>query len=253
MFWSLAIEEQFYLLWPFVVWCLSRRTLIFVCLSLIVAAFALRMGMSLAGARPVAIYVLPFTRMDGLAAGGLLALLARSPAGLHSWFPLARRVAVASLLALIVLMIATGGLPIWGAWTQRLGYTFFVVFFSSLVALALNPHPHALVRNLFDRPLFRLFGRYSYAIYIGHLPVRMALRAIGFDLHRFPTLAGSALPGQLLFTATVIILSLLLAMASWRLIEKHAIKLKRLFPYNSDASKASDVTPSHGAVVAAVR
>ena len=91
--------------------------------------------MSIAGVQPVAIYVLPFTRMDGLAAGGLLALMARSPSGLLPWFVWARRLAVFSITALLVLMYATDGLPIWGPWTQRLGYTLFVALFTSLLLL----------------------------------------------------------------------------------------------------------------------
>ena len=40
--WSLAIEEQFYLVWPFVVWKLDRRTLMTVCLSVVVAVLVLK-------------------------------------------------------------------------------------------------------------------------------------------------------------------------------------------------------------------
>jgi peptidoglycan/LPS O-acetylase OafA/YrhL len=65
--WSLAIEEQFYLVWPVVVSLLSRRHLIWTCGALILTALSLRIWMVSAGVHPTTIYVLPFNRMDALA------------------------------------------------------------------------------------------------------------------------------------------------------------------------------------------
>jgi peptidoglycan/LPS O-acetylase OafA/YrhL len=77
MFWSLAVEEQFYLLWPLVVALLDRRRLVALCIGMIVAALALRIGWHIIDpgkqARE-ALYVLTPARMDGLAMGALLAI-----------------------------------------------------------------------------------------------------------------------------------------------------------------------------------
>lgn len=233
VFWSLAIEEQFYLLWPLVIWFATRRTLITLCIALVAAAFFVRLGMWQLGVKPVAIYVLPFARMDGLAAGGLIAILARTTHGLTAYTMLARRLALACVLSLAILALFTGGLPIWGKATQLFGYSLFVGLFACILILVLTGHASSRLRHCVDRPLFRTFGRYSYAIYVGHLPVRMLLRAVGFDIHQFPPVLGSNLFAQLVFTLTVIVISLLAAILSWHLFEKHILKLKRFFPYES--------------------
>jgi len=238
VFWSLAIEEQFYLLWPLVIWFGRRRPLMITCVCLIIAAFAARIGMTLAGAKPVAIYVLPFTRMDGLAAGGLIALMARGPVGIKPWLLIARYSMWISLIGLALMALLSGGLPIWARNTQIFGISLFTAFFTSLLVLILNTDTRTVLPRVFEHRFLCLFGRYSYAIYISHLPVRMVLRTAAFDLHQFPKVAGSSLPGQLLFTIATIGLSLLMAIASWHLLEKHALKLKRLFPYHSTQLKA---------------
>jgi len=87
-FWSLAIEEHFYLLWPLVVFSFRRETLERICLGVIAAALALRIGLSLLGTSELSISVLTPCRVDALCVGGLLAALARREEGVA---PLVRR------------------------------------------------------------------------------------------------------------------------------------------------------------------
>src|SRR5579884_1024639 len=75
-FWTLAVEEHFYLLWPLLVWALNRRALAVVCCLILVASPLLRWAISTPG-HMVAPYVLTPCRMDSLAAGALGAILAR--------------------------------------------------------------------------------------------------------------------------------------------------------------------------------
>ena len=76
-FWSLAVEEQFYLIWPLVVLSFGRRWLLRICVVVAVLALALRTGLSAAGAGDVAQVVLTPCRFDALCAGGFLALAVR--------------------------------------------------------------------------------------------------------------------------------------------------------------------------------
>ena len=77
--WSLAVEEQFYLVWPLVVALLTRRGVAWACLTAIAGAAALRFALLSHGPELAnAAYVLMPSRMDALAIGGLAATLARA-------------------------------------------------------------------------------------------------------------------------------------------------------------------------------
>ena len=86
-FWSLAIEEQFYFIWPVIVLLFSRKALLRLCIALLVIALFVRVGLWVTG-HTVATYVLTIARMDALSVGAFLALAARQPNGLSrlvSW------------------------------------------------------------------------------------------------------------------------------------------------------------------------
>ena len=84
-FWSLAVEEQFYLFWPLVVYLLARRprTLIAVSLAVSLCAMLARLTGSLMGLSWWTTGVLIPFRLDGLALGAFLRVAARQPGGLE--------------------------------------------------------------------------------------------------------------------------------------------------------------------------
>ncbi|MHB1328106.1 MAG: acyltransferase family protein, partial [Gemmatimonadales bacterium] len=73
--WSLAIEEQFYLIWPLVVYLLRYRGLVITCLTILGLSPLIRAGLDHALPDGVAAYTLLPARLDGLALGALLALI----------------------------------------------------------------------------------------------------------------------------------------------------------------------------------
>jgi peptidoglycan/LPS O-acetylase OafA/YrhL len=83
-----------------------------------------------------------------------------------------------------------------------------------------------------SRPL-RALGRYSYALYLFHVPIRRWIRDEYFPVAEFPTLLGSPFPGQLLFYLVATGPALLLAWVSWHVYEKQWLKLTRFFPYRA--------------------
>ena len=82
--------------------------------------------------------------------------------------------------------------------------TLLALCFGSLLVLVLESAPGSLLHRLFTSPLLRFFGRYSYAMYLFHFPLRALLRDRLFGngpqpLIRFPTIDKSGLPGHFLF------------------------------------------------------
>lgn len=251
--WSLAIEEQFYLLWPTIVFLLGRRALMGFCAAVVGAAMLTRITLTLAGVHPIALTVLTPCRMDALAVGAFLALAVRGPGGITALLPRTRAVLAVSLLLLAGLFAAQG--PKWGVVRgpgQMFGYSVLAIFYGGVLLLAVSRPRRGLLNRLFSHRLLTTFGRYSYALYLFHLPISVCLRETPLRPSRLPAIFGSHLPGQLLFYAAGIGLSLAAAWLSWRFYEGPLLSLKRFFPAaGSAAPLAAAEAPVREAVAAA--
>lgn len=227
--WSLAIEEQFYLVWPLVVACCSRRQLISICGALIGGALTLRVGLVLVETNPITVYALTFCRIDALAVGALIALAIREGA-LTKLLPYALNALIGSVIVLASVLLVQGGSHWDGAAMQSVGYTALAAVFGSVLILVVSLRRGTLGNRVLSNPLLVTFGKYSYALYLFHLPVRGVIRDLVFGPAQFPTILGSQLPGQLLFYLVSSAATLALAFLSWHLYEKYFLMLKKFFP-----------------------
>ena len=165
---ALAVEEQFYLVWPTVVLLAGRRRLWPVCLAIIVAATALRCRWAAADVPWNQIYRLTITRADTMAYGALGAIALRS----ELWRARATRLAPAlgdlfGTVAYLAVAIYAGG-PDWPRRPiQTVGAAVAAIGFLGLVLYAATPRTGAL-HSLLRRPLLLALGRYSYFIYVVH-------------------------------------------------------------------------------------
>jgi peptidoglycan/LPS O-acetylase OafA/YrhL len=232
-FWSLSIEEQFYLVWPIVVWLVPPRRLAAVCAAIAVAVCAARCGAAAAGVVPEALHRLTVFRMDGLALGGLVAVVARTPAlraALRRRLGAISGTAGALLAALLVVGRGATSLPM-----VTLGYTAFALVDACFVFAAFDAagSPGGLARQM-RRPLLRRFGKYSYGIYVFHYAVAI-LQASWFD----GWATGASVVGRIALWASSIVFgiaaSFALALVSWNLVEKRFLALKRRFPPGAPA------------------
>jgi peptidoglycan/LPS O-acetylase OafA/YrhL len=241
--WSLSVEEQFYLLWPFAVWLLTRGALLR--LAAICFAFALIVRvLKPFDLTPLGAYVLLPTRMDALAAGAFVALLTRGATSDAPDFKVLLRFAVLILVAcgagLAWIYVAHHGLPELQPMVNTVGFSLIAAGCAALIAiLVMTPDRNRLHRLFTARPLVTL-GRYSYGLYVVHVPIILFLMNGGLDAKLFQRVHGSTLPGVAVFFAVVLALSLGIAVLSFHLIEAPMLALKRYLPYRGSPRPMRD-------------
>jgi peptidoglycan/LPS O-acetylase OafA/YrhL len=225
--WSLAVEEQFYLLWPLAVAALGRRRFAYFCVALMVITPPLRYVMHLAGLPPTAAYDFTIARWDALAMGGLVAVLIRDEQGV-AWLARWRRwITGAALVSLGGLVLQQHGFHGHDVPVQVFGQSIIGILSSMLICYAITPAPGrgARVGDLLESRPLRFLGKYSYAMYVSHFPIHQALwHWIGDEVR------GADTPSRLLrlgaYVATVLGLSIFSAMLSWRFLEQPILRLK---------------------------
>ncbi|HMX39974.1 MAG TPA: acyltransferase [Saprospiraceae bacterium] len=219
--WSVAVEEQFYLVWPFVVLMLPQRWLLVLCALLVHFSVDLRHWADTEfdghGGWTLASYMLPFCRMDGLASGAFIAVLLRL--GWQRYIPYDRWI-------VRILLVWTGWRmvdAVANGSTQYLG-TLSALTFACMLYLALNPHPHALIRRVCEWRLLVHLGKYSYGLYIFHEMFKISWEsAFG---HRLLNSGWPPAAIQLTYILLASAGSYALARLSWALIEGPFLKMK---------------------------
>lgn len=219
--WSLAVEEQFYFVWPFVVfWVRERRRLLWMAFGLACLAPVTRMLMLAHGATLRATYMMTICRCDSLLAGGWLALAIRGPrrsAVLRAALP---AFWVSALLCLAI-GLRSGNFD-WEAnrTVNMIGYTVLAICGTSLIALVLREEVTA---SLFSWSVLRWFGKYSYGIYIIHMMVGAVYSTFLIDHVHSKILLHAAIP------IANLMVTLPLAWMSFHFYEKPILRLKRYF------------------------
>lgn len=228
-FWSLCVEEQFYLIWPFIVYQVRKReTLIKICLAVIVlspiARAVLSMTLSPQLLRMELFYRSLPTRLDALLIGGLIALMLRGPE--EATLRRLRRpmlfLAAAVFVALYWVFTKTLALPLEGSasnWIGMFGFTVIDVFAAALILECI--HPGSFFETCLRWKPIRALGIISYGFYVYH----DLLHDFYSDLaHRISPEYAYPLTLLIAFTATILIATL-----SYRLLEKPLLKLKDRF------------------------
>jgi peptidoglycan/LPS O-acetylase OafA/YrhL len=230
-FWSLAVEEQFYVLWPVVVWLLPARRLAAVCAALVFGAFALRLGIHRTTFNATAAYVLTPARMDALAMGALVSVAARVP----GWWPRARRAAPGvlglSAAAVAAVWVRQGGLFGGDPAVQVWAFGPLAAGFAAVLVLAVDGAGPAALRRALASPFLRAAGTYSYGLYVLHYPIFLGLEGAGISSTALASATGSRLAGIAGFAAVAGGATFAAALLSWHLLEKRFLQLKDRVPY----------------------
>jgi peptidoglycan/LPS O-acetylase OafA/YrhL len=215
--WSLAIEEQFYLVLPLLIALLSPRRLPWCLGALIVLAAVLRWSAPSRG-----LDLLMPLRMDSLLAGTLLAVLMQAP-GSRAW--LESRLSLLRLLfgvALVGVLLLTGKPAMMGVFH----HTWLAGFYVLLLALALLGQ--GAIGRFLRTPFLVALGPISYSVYLFHQPVSGLMHAAIFG--RAPRVDDLQ---SALITLTALALTLGIGVLTLRLIERPAITFGRRYGYRA--------------------
>jgi peptidoglycan/LPS O-acetylase OafA/YrhL len=213
--WSLAIEEQFYIVWPLLILKMPRRTL---------AAFLLIMFASLPWIRhltmlitddPFRVYVYTFCRLDGLVIGSLIALYISSATFER------RRLLMASIGCSVLGALGalkTIGLQDGSLQGEPLLFTSLALMFGGVLGIVLATQHVA--HGFLESSLLRCIGRISFGLYLLQFPAFAVVEKI------FSKLGVSTTTWSVAATFFKYVVLGSLALASWHFLEKPCLSLK---------------------------
>lgn len=250
--WSLAVEEQFYLVWPAILLPFARTRLMWICSALIAGALVFRVAIRAAGADSDYAYILMPARIDSLALGALLALAARSKHDLGVAVRLAPVAAGVSAAIVAAIFLWRHALDTNDILVQTIGYTALAVLFGALVISAATSRPGTLLHAVFTRASMRTLGRYSYGMYVIHIPIIVLLSWTITQTHGdLPAIGGLALPGTIAFSLAGGAATFALAWLSWHVWEQRWLRLKTRFR-SAPSSPAAQAPPAAAQAVQAL-
>ena len=230
--WSLAIEEQFYLIWPAVVYFTKKETLIKLSIGVILFSILARLlgilfwdDMSQVS---TFFYYNTFTRFEQLVFGGLLAVAFTEPL----WIQRLKNISIPSFWVAFTAFLALcftaypHMVPLdENIWLVFGGYTLAAVFSAALVTILMTHPETSMFRRLFQNRVLIFFGKYSYSIYLLHVPIILILLDV---------LWRTQLRGWTMYLAYIVLtyaITVIGALITWNLLEKHMLNLKKYFEY----------------------
>lgn len=249
-FWSLAVEEHFYLFWPFIIWLFPRRTLVRVSLVIALLSLIARIVIS-PRVSSIALYVLTPFRLDALCFGGFLAASARGRNGLAILGRAVRPMAIVGALVLVGSYVFNQFTAAMFAPFHEIRNASFVVLLATLMLSPLTASRATLSVRVFGSQWMRFMGKYSYGLYVFHhfISYYFVHRGTEFLVTRW---IGSHTLAVIVQATFGILASLGISLASYHLFEKRFLSLKRFWTSQGASTKRAEgqpPSPTSGAAI----
>ncbi len=227
-YWSLAIEEQYYLLWPLIImWIKRPKWILIVCITMLLLIIGARLyiwnnreELSISYLR-----LFLFTRLDGIIIGSMLAIIFYINSKLiRKYFTgFIILLTVANYLFYLLIKKQNPDFPTWGV----AGYTTFSFLFAIVIYEAVMKE-NRLINSILTIGILRFLGKYSYGFYIFHWPVFLMFNPFFTELTSQLFERNSL--GQMITSALLsTIVGLIVSILSYHLFEIHFLKLKKRF------------------------
>jgi peptidoglycan/LPS O-acetylase OafA/YrhL len=240
--WSLAVEEQFYLLFPFLVYMLPQRRLAVVMASLAILAPLCR-GLVHHYVEGQAYYILLPCRMDGLSLGVLVAIAVRNPDLLARLRAYRRPLDVAMWFFAVLIvsnLFATWSVDIRPASPLAADMVFTLVYsalalFFALCILRIFLQPRGPYRRFLAWQPLTWFGLISYGLYMYHLPVSGLVHGLLFG--QAPRVDSWR---EVVVALLVVAIATFLAALSYHFVETPIRRLAQRVTFKSPADQTTD-------------
>jgi len=226
-FWSLAVEEQFYLVWPFIIlWLKVPRKLFIIVTGVLLIVVSCRFLIWTYKIEKISYFSLyTFTRIDGICVGCMVALIMRFKQNFLKHYS-----------AVIVLILAGFNFLFYFFNSQyeftfpylaMIGYTTFAVILGLLVYETTTANTK-IINILLSIPLLKFFGKISYGFYIFHWPVYILANPF---LKRIVLLLFKTSPviAQIFSSVIATGMAVLISFLSYKYFESYFLKLKGRF------------------------
>ncbi len=226
-FWSLAIEEQFYVFWPLFIAFFSMKNLKIVILTLISASLVFKIYLVYNSSCWEIAYLNTFSRIDTILVGALVALGIRQN-NFTRFSDNRLSILVYTLLSLAFVIIIFSGAKIPEGWFfSSIGYLFFATVFGSIIFKAISEPSDLVFKILFENKIAIFMGKFSYSIYVFHFPVIWLVQPRIYSLTFFQNIDFGV--AFIIANIISIILTLIISQLTWYIIEQPFLKLKNRF------------------------
>jgi len=228
-YWSLGVEEQFYLVWPLVIFTLSSRRVLQVIAAACVFSLVLRCGLLAGHVDPSLIYRNTFARMDALLMGAACAFLVRNKQWIERLGSRTKLLVAAPFAVFICLR------PFQDSdWLEKsIGFTAVGLSYSAfLMAVVLTTKKRSPLQSFLTNRFMMKLGKYSYAIYVWHLLVIQLVKRL--ELFALKALLPSVINIPLMIGATIAV-----SICSYAIVERPFLRLKQYFEPASPSAAVS--------------
>ena len=223
-FWSLCVEEHFYIFWPFLIYFMSIKNLkkslkiILIC-SFLLFLFNENFDSQLAFLKWSSI------KYSGiLSLGGLIAIYNNSSIISTYIYSISKKTFFPLLFVFLILSLI---IPRNFLYFDFINIIFSSLFFSVLIICAINNNK--VIEYLFNNRILSFIGKLSYGIYVYHGLIRPYLSK--YILPQVTHICNESILTIVVYTIISTLISIIIAYVSWILIEKQFLKLKTKFDY----------------------